>query len=274
MSGPLPSSRLLPATIGAIAVVLAIKTVGLVTALPGLGVLPSGTAQALILAGSTASAGVIAQAHAEAPAAAAASPAAAPMPTPVPEPTLAAPASAPLASTPPASTSPAGAPPASAPPAGAMLAITTPAPAPRVEPAQAATETGASMDALKLRRSQMEERERQLSLREASLAATDKRLTERVGELVALQARLQQLESGLKERDQANWTGMVKMYEGMRPRDAAAIFNALDKPVLLEVLDRMKPAKAAPVIAAMETEKARQVTADLAAKRTHATTTN
>jgi flagellar motility protein MotE (MotC chaperone) len=45
------------------------------------------------------------------------------------------------------------------------------------------------------------------------------------------------------------------------------IFNGLDKPVLLEILNRMKPAKAAPVIALMEPENARQVTADLAARR-------
>jgi flagellar motility protein MotE (MotC chaperone) len=58
----------------------------------------------------------------------------------------------------------------------------------------------------------------------------------------------------------------------MRPRDAATIFNGLDKPVLLEILDRMKPAKASPVIALMEPESARQATADLAGKRARATT--
>ena len=58
----------------------------------------------------------------------------------------------------------------------------------------------------------------------------------------------------------------------MKPHDAAAIFNALDKPVLLDILDRMKPAKASPVLAAMEAERARQVTAELAARRTRSTT--
>ena len=58
----------------------------------------------------------------------------------------------------------------------------------------------------------------------------------------------------------------------MKPRDAAVLFNTLDKPVLLEIVDRMKPAKASPVIAAMDPERARQVTADLAAKRTKSTT--
>ena len=61
---------------------------------------------------------------------------------------------------------------------------------------------------------------------------------------------------------------MVKTYETMRPRDAAAIFNDLDQPVLLQVLDRMKETKAAPVLAAMQPERARVITADLAKWRT------
>ena len=104
------------------------------------------------------------------------------------------------------------------------------------------------------------------------MAAAEKRLSERLSELVGLQQRLQELESGLKTRDEANWAGLVKLYEGMKPHEAAAIFNSLDKPVLLEIIDRMKPAKASPVIAAMESERARQVTADLAVKRTKSTT--
>ncbi len=127
-------------------------------------------------------------------------------------------------------------------------------------------------DALKVRRSQIEERERKLVEREAVMAAADKRLSERVGELTALQTRLETLESGLKERNEANWGGLVKTYEGMRPKDAALIFNALDRGVLLEILDRMKPAKATPVIAAMDPERARQITADLSAKRTRSIT--
>jgi len=100
----------------------------------------------------------------------------------------------------------------------------------------------------------------------------DKHLTDRVAELLAIQSHLEVLEADRKARETANWVGLVKLYEGMRPRDAAAIFNGLDKPVLLEILDRMKPAKASPVIALMEPESARQVTAELAARRTHGAT--
>ena len=43
-------------------------------------------------------------------------------------------------------------------------------------------------------------------------------------------------------------------------------------PVLLQVVDRMKEAKAAAVLAAMQPDKARQVTAELAQMRTRANT--
>ena len=130
----------------------------------------------------------------------------------------------------------------------------------------------ALLEDLRGRRGQIETREQALSQREATIGAAEKRLTDRVTELGALQTRLQGLEKSLKDRDDANWASMVKLYETMRPRDAAAIFNVLDKPVLLELLDRMKPAKASPIVAAMDGDKARQATADLAAKRTQSVT--
>ena len=65
-----------------------------------------------------------------------------------------------------------------------------------------------------------------------------------------------------------SWQGLVKLYEAMKPRDAATIFNDLDMPVLLQVVDRMKEAKAAPVLAAMQPDKARDLTARLAQMRT------
>lgn len=60
---------------------------------------------------------------------------------------------------------------------------------------------------------------------------------------------------------------MVKLYEGMRPRDAAMIFDDLDLPVLVQILDRMGERKAAPVLGAMKPERARTITAELARHR-------
>jgi flagellar motility protein MotE (MotC chaperone) len=86
--------------------------------------------------------------------------------------------------------------------------------------------------------------------------------------LQALQKKLESLDAARQQREDAGWQGLVKVYETMKPRDAAAIFNDLDMPVLLQVVDRMKEAKAAPVMAAMQPDKAREVTKKLADMRT------
>jgi flagellar motility protein MotE (MotC chaperone) len=121
---------------------------------------------------------------------------------------------------------------------------------------------------LRQRREDLDGRETALAGRESLLAAAEQKLTARVAELQALQKKLEALDAARQERDNASWQGLVKLYEAMRPRDAATIFNELDMPVLLQVVDRMKEAKAAPVLAAMQPDKARDVTAQLARMRT------
>jgi flagellar motility protein MotE (MotC chaperone) len=172
----------------------------------------------------------------------------------------------------------------------------TQAAAPAIAPAQAATPEHAAQAApeppptppppppsisdsernllleLRERRGDLDKREAALGAREAVLSSAEKRLTARVNELTALQVRLEALEKARHERDDANWAGLVKMYETMKPRDAATIFNDLDAPVLLQVLDRMKEAKAAPVLAAMQPDRARLITAQLAQLRSKANT--
>lgn len=124
---------------------------------------------------------------------------------------------------------------------------------------------------LRSRRTELDTRADALTAREAALGAAEKRIASRVEELNGLQKRLEALDAARKEHEEANWRGLVKLYENMRPRDAATIFNELDLPVLLQVLDRMNERKAAPVLAAMQPERARQVTAELAGMRTTST---
>ena len=121
---------------------------------------------------------------------------------------------------------------------------------------------------LRRRRDELDARETMVNAREATLAAAELRLGARVGELQTLQKKLEDLEQAREQRDDESWQGLVKLYESMKPRDAAAIFNDLDMPVLLSVVDRMKDAKAATVLAAMQPDKAREVTTKLAALRT------
>lgn len=121
---------------------------------------------------------------------------------------------------------------------------------------------------LRQRRQELEAREASLADRESMLAAAEKKLTERVAELRDLQTRLEGLEANRKRQEDSAWQGLVKVYEDMKPRDAAAIFNDLGMPVLLAVVDRMKENKAAAILAAMTPDKARDLTTQLARLRT------
>lgn len=123
---------------------------------------------------------------------------------------------------------------------------------------------------LRDRRRGLDAREATLASRELMLIAAEKKLSARVAELQELQKRLESLDANHKQQENAAWQGLVKVYEDMKPRDAAAIFNDLGMPVLLAVVDRMKEAKAAAILAAMVPDKARDVTMQLARMRTNA----
>jgi flagellar motility protein MotE (MotC chaperone) len=126
--------------------------------------------------------------------------------------------------------------------------------------------------ALRARRDALDARANALDQRAAEIAAADRRLEARVAELSALQGHLEALEAGRQQHRAENWSGLVKTYETMKPREAAAIFDALDMQVLLQVLDRMQERRAAPVLAAMQPDRARLATQLLAEMRTRAIT--
>jgi flagellar motility protein MotE (MotC chaperone) len=161
-------------------------------------------------------------------------------------------------------------------PSGAALAqAPAPAPPPAEPPASQpgpvpAPEAAAErvvLEALRARRAELEAREQAAAARELVVAAAERRLIGRVEELTAMQARLEALERERAAREDAGMRGLVKLYEGMRPRDAAVIFDDLDMPVLVRIVDRMREAKAAPVLGAMRPDRARLLTAELARLR-------
>ena len=160
---------------------------------------------------------------------------------------------------------------ASAPPAPAPARSAAPPPpaaAPAPPPPDPVDQAErAVLGRLRERRTEIEQRETALSARESVLAAAERRLTARLEEMAALQSRLEALDRGRGEREEAGWRGLVKTYESMRPRDAATVFDDLEMPVLVQIVHRMREAKAAPVIGAMRPDRARSLTAELARLR-------
>lgn len=157
---------------------------------------------------------------------------------------------------------------ASAPPPAPAPAQSAPQPQPAPAPPDPVDQAErALLGRLRERRTEIEARETALAAREAVLAAAERRLTARLEEMAALKARLEELDRGRGEREEAGWRGLVKTYETMRPRDAATVFDDLEMPVLVQIVNRMREAKAAPVIGAMRPDRARSLTAELARLR-------
>ena len=102
------------------------------------------------------------------------------------------------------------------------------------------------------------------------MATVEQRLAARAAELLSLQREGDAEETAARLRTESSWATLAKLYESMRPRDAAEIFNELDLPILVQVVNRMSERRAAPVLAAMTPERARQVTAELSRMRSQA----
>jgi flagellar motility protein MotE (MotC chaperone) len=122
----------------------------------------------------------------------------------------------------------------------------------------------AILERLQARRQELEARARELDLRENLIKAAEKRLEARVGELKDAEARLNEAMNHKDEAEQARFKGIVTMYENMKPKDAAKIFDRLDIKVLLDVASQIKPQKMSDILAQMSAETAERLTVELA----------
>lgn len=117
---------------------------------------------------------------------------------------------------------------------------------------------------LSARRRELVEHERQLALREGLLNAAEQRIEDRILEMQELRARIESLVSQHNEQEEVELSSVVKIYETMKPKEAARILGELDLEILLPIMERMKERAMAPVLAAMEPAKAREITTELA----------
>lgn len=114
------------------------------------------------------------------------------------------------------------------------------------------------------RRQKLDKQEKTLIAREALLQAAEKEVERKVQELSKLRKEIERLLDKQTEEEKARIDSLVKIYEGMKPKDAARIFDTLDLDVLVSVMSKMSERKVAPVLAAMNAERARTVTIMLA----------
>lgn len=120
------------------------------------------------------------------------------------------------------------------------------------------------LQALSERRQALDSRENSLNQREALLKAAEQQLLDEQSELVKVREEVKKLLGQLDEEESKRINNLVKLYENMKPKDAARILNDLELNVLMGVVQRMNVRRLAPVLAAMKGDKARAVTRALA----------
>jgi flagellar motility protein MotE (MotC chaperone) len=120
---------------------------------------------------------------------------------------------------------------------------------------------------LSKRRDTLNKEKTDLNVREQVLKATENQIDKKVEELKKLQAQLQDLMKQYDQKENKKILSLVKIYETMKPKDAAKIFNELEMPVLLKLVGNMKEVKVAPVIASMDPAKARELSIELSKQK-------
>jgi flagellar motility protein MotE (MotC chaperone) len=117
------------------------------------------------------------------------------------------------------------------------------------------------------RRDELARLEKDLDARERLLNVTEERLDKRIAELQVLRDSIESLVRQYDEQEESELQSIVKIYETMKPKDAASILGDLDMSILLGIMEAMKERKSASILAAMEPNRAREVTTELARQR-------
>lgn len=124
----------------------------------------------------------------------------------------------------------------------------------------------AVLESLNQRRQELEARARELDLRENLLAATEKRVEARLAEIKETEARINATVHKKDEAEAARFKSLVSMYENMKAKDAAKIFDRLDMRVLLELASQINPRRMSDILAQMSPDVAERLTGEIAAR--------
>lgn len=122
----------------------------------------------------------------------------------------------------------------------------------------------ALLERLQARRQELETRAREVDIRESLLKSAEKRIEGKVEELKGVENRISAAQEQKAAAESVKFKSIVTMYEGMKPKDAAKIFDRLDMAVLIEVASQIAPRKMSDILGLMTPEAAERLTVELA----------
>lgn len=123
------------------------------------------------------------------------------------------------------------------------------------------------LQSLAKRREILDKQASQIELREGVLKATERRIEEKIARLKQLEAQIEELLKRNDQEEEGQIKSLVKVYEAMKPKEAARIFEKLDFEILVAVTMQMREAKMAAILAKMDTARAKELTVKLATRR-------
>jgi flagellar motility protein MotE (MotC chaperone) len=136
-------------------------------------------------------------------------------------------------------------------------------------PTEGPIPTGAEraiLQRLQQRREELDSRARELEMRESLIQSAEKRIDTHLGELKDIETQIKAETEQKSQGVDARLKALITMYENMKPRDAAKIFNGLEDSVLVEVASKINPRTMAEIMAQMQAEVAQRLTVELASK--------
>jgi flagellar motility protein MotE (MotC chaperone) len=122
----------------------------------------------------------------------------------------------------------------------------------------------AILERLQSRRQELDARAREIDIRESLLKAAEKRIESKIQEMKAVESRIAAVSEQRTEADAAHFKGIITMYENMKPKDAAKVFDRLEMPVLFEIASQIAPRKMSDILGLMSTEAAERLTTEMA----------
>lgn len=119
------------------------------------------------------------------------------------------------------------------------------------------------MQELQRRRAALEEQEKALGQREQELASLQAEVEKKIQRLTQLREELKGLLSQQQSQREARLLHLVKLYEAMRPEEAASLLNSLDETLAVGLLSHMNKKKAGKVLAMVNPQRASQLSEKL-----------
>jgi len=138
---------------------------------------------------------------------------------------------------------------------------------PAPEPAKAASGSPterALLEKLGARRDALRQKNDELELREKMLNEAERKLETGLGDLKQAEEKVDAAAKAREEAEKQGLKNIVTMYESMKPKDAARVFDRLGHDVLVPIVLAMNPRKMAEVLAVMQPDTAERLTVTLA----------